>query len=120
MMDPFPEEHELLWLFACEPELTDADLPWCYNSLRFKRTIGNDVIECEIVPALEELDLRWRQRGVEVMHLDLCRVSGLQVRVERGHDTLIATFPEKTHLYPLEVRLTPSVFVSWGVDPSPL
>jgi hypothetical protein len=115
-MKPFPEEHELIWLFESEPKLTDKDVIWYYNDLTFTIERGSDYVECVISPAYGEIKLRWSRDGVELVHLDVKSVASLEVIKATDADLLKATFKEGNRLRPLLIRLKPSVWISWGVD----
>ena len=115
-MKPFPEEHELIWLFESEPKLADKNVIWYYNDLTFSIERGNDYVECKISPAYEELKFRWSRDGRELVHLDLKMVSGLEVIKAKDADLLKATFRHGSGLQPLLIKLKPNVWVSWGTD----
>lgn len=115
-MKPFPEEHELIWLFESEPTLADEGVIWYYNYLTFTTERGNDYVECSISPAYEELKFRWSRNGIELVNLDLKTVSGLEVIKAEDADLLKATFMQGSGLQPLLIKLKPNVWVSWGTD----
>ena len=115
-MKPFPEEHELIWLFESEPRLTDKDVIWYYNELTFTTERGNECVECAISPAYSELKFRWSRVGVELVSLEVKRVSGLEVIKAKDADLLKATFGEGSGLQPLLIKLKPNVWISWGTD----
>jgi hypothetical protein len=118
-MKPFPDQHDLIALFESEPVLTDAGVPWCYNSLLFTRTIGDESVECIIEPGYGDLRFRWLQRGVEVVDLDVHAVSGLRVESENGREALVAEFGERSGSLPLRIQLAPRIHVSWGTSNGP-
>jgi hypothetical protein len=115
-MKPFPEEHELLWLFESEPKLADADVSWYYNDLTFTLRRDNDYVECRISPAYEELKFYWSRDGMELVRLELRLVSGLEVIKAKDADLLKATFRKGSGIQPLLVKLKPHIWVSWGTD----
>jgi hypothetical protein len=113
-MKPFPEEHELTWLFESQPRLTDKDVIWFYNELAFTTQRGSDYVECVISPAYGELKFRWSRDGVELVNLDVKSVAGLEVIKAKGADLLKAVFKEGSGLRPLLIKLKPNVWISWG------
>src|SRR4051812_36755324 len=106
-MKPFPEEHELIWLFESEPKLADEAAAWYYNDLTFIIERGTDCVECRISPAYEELKFRWSRDGIELVSLDLKFVSGLEVIKAQDADLLKATFRRGSGLQPLLIKLKP-------------
>jgi hypothetical protein len=116
-MNPFPDEHELLWLFESEPELLDPeeDISWYYNTLTFRTTRGSDTITCTILPSHTDLEIWWERDGEEIVHLPVSRVAELFVRKEQDREYLEARFPEDMGLHPLRLTLKPFIRISWGV-----
>ena len=39
-MERFPEEHELISFFECEPNVLDPGIPWVYNHLEFRSAVA--------------------------------------------------------------------------------
>ena len=117
-MKPFPEEHDLIALFECEPVLADKDVPWSYNHLTFKTTRGLDQIVCEIEPGYHTLKFEWKQNAQSLVTLDLNWVAGLTAELTGQAEALIATFRDE-HLKPLRIQLKPNVSVSWGTTVEP-
>ena len=117
-MNPFPEEHDLLALFECEPTLADAKVPWCYNHLTFKTRRGSDDLTFEIEPGYETLKVRWSRHDVPLVSLDLNWVSGLEAELKPESEALVAHFRDR-HILPLRVQLKPTISVSWSTDVQP-
>ena len=114
-MDPFPDEWELLALFECEPTITDRDVPWFYNCLKFETKRGADEIRCEIEPGYGILKLHWWQRGKEKLTLELYWVAGLRIVTGGGRDYLIANFRDR-YLNDLEFQLKPESRLRWATS----
>ena len=51
------EEWQLLSLFAVEPTLSDADVPWCYNHAVYEVRQGPLVLRCAIDPAYRDVQI---------------------------------------------------------------
>jgi hypothetical protein len=113
MMNPFPDDWQLIGLFESEPALLDPGLPWVYNRLTFQTQRGCDRIVSEIEPASEILTIRWWHQGELRLNLDLRWVSSLTVCLE-GKDALIANFRGGVCLDPLELQLRPRLLLSWS------
>ena len=116
MMAPFPQDWELIGLFACEPALLDPGLPWAYNHLTFATENGSDRIVCEIEPGYEILKFRWWRGGVLCVDLDCNWVRSLRVDSSSPeHEGLTAEFRYGGEFVrPLHIQLRPHVLVSWG------
>jgi hypothetical protein len=115
-MSPFPQEHELIGLFESEPRLADAKVPWAYNHLWFSRTIGDNLIECEIEPGYETVKLRWTRNGAEIINLGLHWVAGIRVETRPGMEALVVEFRNINNLLPLRLQLRPTIHVAWGTS----
>ena len=79
LMDPFPEQFELISIFESEPVLTDPGLPWAHNRLTFTTERDRDHIQCVIEPGYGVLVLRWSREGHTLVDLTVDRVKGLRV-----------------------------------------
>jgi hypothetical protein len=112
-MKPFPEEHELIWLFESTPKLADEDAPWFYNDLTFTVSRGQDFVQCRISPAYEELRFLWSRDGIELVNLELHWVNGLEVIKAKDAEFLKAYFREVSGMDPLLIRLKPNVWIYW-------
>jgi hypothetical protein len=112
-MQPFPAEHELIWLFESEPAVKLADVPWAYNELTFVTVRGPDTIRCVIEPGYQSLDLSWERDGLELVALALRRVRGIEVDRADGGEALVVTFAEPGPA-PLRLTLKPRVHLTWG------
>lgn len=117
-MDPFPEPYELIGLFECDPVLTDAEIPWAYNSLRFDTVRGTDHVVCEIQPGYEVVRLEWTRDRVEIVRLELNSVQGLIVETVGGREALIGCFRDPT-IEPFHLQLRPNVHLRWGTAVQP-
>ena len=118
MIDPFPEPHELISLFESEPTLVDPDhgYGWAYNSVIFTTVKSDDRLRCEIWGSGGHIQLDWERAGDKLVTLDIWGVTGLRVEVERGSETLVAQFDEKSIVDDLRVRISPSIAVWWGTS----
>jgi len=117
-MEPFPEEHDLIALFECEPILTDKGVPWSYNHLTFTTARGDDRIVCGIEPGYHTLKFEWSKGGERLVSLDLNCVAGIRTENQGGTEALVVAFRDK-NLTPLRIQLKPCVSVSWGTNIEP-
>ena len=113
-MEPLPRDSELISLFECEPVLTDPDVPWVYNRLRFSLARSNGTLDCDIEPANRTLEVAWTQDGESRLHLVLRRVRGLEIRPGPEREYLLATFLDD-NLEPLQLQTKPTIAVHWSV-----
>ena len=118
-MTPFPEKHDLLAFFECEPIIKYDDSPWFYNHLTYTINRGEDRIVCEIEPGDEILKFQWFKNDDRIVCLDLNWVSGLKIETKKESEAMIATFRDK-NLVPLRIQLRPNVSISWGINPEPI
>src|SRR5687768_4409438 len=109
-MQPFPEPHELIGLFECEPEESDPGLERKYSLLRFVRTRDGERMECSIHEADREVAFRWSVEGIDRIVLDLHDVVGLSVYREKEREGLALTLGT-SRFHPIRIDLAPSVRV---------
>lgn len=108
LIDPFPEDWELIGFFECEPQVALLDIPWPYNRLTFVSRRGDDHIVCEIEPGT--VTFRWWHRGIEHISLQLTLVQGLSVDLAPEHDILTIFFQSgSSFTHPLRVQLRPFI-----------
>ena len=113
VVDPFPEEWELLSLFECEPKLEEGDIPWAYDRLTFDSTRGSNRILCLIEPIYERLDFTWWHNQTKHLELKLRWVQGITISSGGGIDCMVATFRD-SFLEPLRLQLKPTIECEWG------
>ena len=116
-MNPFPEEHELIWLFECEPEVTDKGIPWAYNHLTFTTMREDCEVKCEIEPGYETVKLTWTRNNEEQVDLDFHWVKGLEVVKKNATEALVVYFRDDSPLKPVIIQLKPHVNVSVRTKP---
>jgi hypothetical protein len=118
MMNPFPEDWQLIGLFESEPELMyPSAQPWAYNMLRFEFHRDLDRLQCILQPGDERIEIHWWQADRLRLHLDLAGVNGLVVEITAARDALLASFREGVgFVLPLELQLRPYVSIAWGLD----
>jgi hypothetical protein len=112
-MDPFPEEFELIGFFEAEPEISDRDVPWFYNRLKFQTTRGEDNIVCAIEPGYGEMDLIWRKSGIEIAIFALRDVSALFITSSGSGEFMTAMFRYEDTL-DFIFHLKPDIKMHWG------
>jgi hypothetical protein len=115
MMDPFPNEWELLSLFEVEPkvayDIVYAPL-WPPAFLEFDTTRGDDRIVCQIAPHYEsKISLKWWQGGHEHVSLVVTSIRGLIIETLHGFDYFVASIDS---LERFELHLKPYICVRWG------
>lgn len=115
MMEPFPEEWELLSFFEAEPKIMDRGVPWYYNQLVFETTRGDDHIRCVIEPGYEILKIVWWRGKQEAVSIDLHSVQSLRIITGQGRDCLIANF-RSSEILPMEFQLKPTICLRWGIS----
>jgi hypothetical protein len=115
MMEPFPDEWELLSLFESEPTIAEHGVPWTYNTLTFETERGADFVRCVIQPGYETLTVSWWHKGNEKLALDLNWVTGLRVVTGVGVDYLVAKFRDQ-YVCDLEFHLKPVIKLRWATS----
>lgn len=116
MMDPFPDEHELIGFFGVEPTLTDPDLPWIYNDVTFEVEVEDRPFKATVNGGYGELDIRWGASGKAAVSLTLREVQGLRVAREHGSEWLVADFRETAALSPLRLQIAPTFRMLWTAE----
>lgn len=118
MMEPFPDEHELIGFFEVEPTLTDPDLPWLYNDVAFVLEVEGKPFSATINGGYGDLDIRWGPAGEAALSLALREVQGLRVVRESGREWLVADFRKDAATAPLRLQIRPALRLIWAVGTS--
>lgn len=120
MTREFPPDYELLAFFEAEPTVLDAGVPWIYNTLDFTTTRGGIEVQCRFVLSYGNLTTRVLVGGVELAKFELCNVETIRLVMDKGRETLVATFPPSHRLDNFALQLKPRVWTAWGnVDQLP-
>ena len=113
-MDPFPEEHELIWLFEAEPTLADPDVVWFYNWVRFVTERGRDNVSFEVEPSGKLVRFSWSRDGAELTSAEIYGVHGLAVLKEKAGEGLAMQLDQNDSVV---LWLKPSVRLEWHLEP---
>ncbi|MDR3529431.1 MAG: hypothetical protein P4L90_02570 [Rhodopila sp.] len=114
MIREFPPDYELLAFFEAEPTVLDAGVPWIYNTLDFTTTRGGIEVQCRFVLSYGNLTTRLLVGGVELAKFELCNVETFRLVMDKGRETLVATFPPSLRLDNFALQLKPRVWTAWG------
>jgi len=114
-MERFPEPHDLISFFECEPTLLDQRVPWAYNHLEFRTTRGPDEFLAVIEPGYKIFKLTWRRDGEELVSISLEHVSTLDLEMGSGRELLVVGFRPSVGVAELRFQLKPSPHIEWAV-----
>jgi hypothetical protein len=114
-MERFPEQHDLISFFECEPKVLDPGISWAYNHLEFHTVRGGDDFLAIIEPGGETFRLRWRRDGRELVRLDLERVCRLDLELTPNREILTAGFRRSVGVFAMKFQLKPEPHIEWGV-----
>lgn len=117
-MDPFPQEHELIAFFECEPTLLNNNGCWFYDRLTFDSVRGQDRIVCMIEPASEILHFKWTQDDIERINLALNWVNGIQLKTGGGVEQLQLSF-RSCDLDSITIQLKPFIAMELSTPADP-
>jgi hypothetical protein len=112
-MIELPPEHELISLFESEPELTDPDYPWLYNTLTFALERNQDQLSVVIEPGIERVRLTWSRAKEELLDIVVEGVARIAAETADDRETLLLTFLEDLPIGELRVRLKPTIHFFW-------
>lgn len=119
MIDPFPDEWELVSFFEGEPGDSETDIPVAFRDRTYKTSLSDaEWITCGINRADESVLLEWHRDGTTALSLELHWVTELLFRTEKGQETLVFRFKDP-NLEQLSIRVRPRVSVSWGIKMYP-
>jgi hypothetical protein len=111
-----PEEHELLWLFEAEPELSDPSYGWVYNRLTFKTTRQDDELTCVIDAGYGIVEIDWNRSGKGVLDLVLDNVDKVRVHKDEREESMLVSFEPFMVCPRLRLQLKPFVYLSWPAE----
>jgi len=114
MIQDFPPDHELLAFFEAEPTLLDPQVPWIYNTLDFSTTRDGIEVRCRFVPSYGNLMTRLLVADTELAKFELCGAEAFRLLADKGHETLVITFPQSLRIDRFALQLKPRVWAAWG------
>ncbi|MFS1515896.1 hypothetical protein V1503_05145 [Bacillus sp. SCS-151] len=116
-MDLFPDNHDLIDIFECEPVLLDEndDIPWFYNKLRFVLKRHDNILEFEISPSISQINLRWKNNNQLLISLTLEDVKGLLIEKKGGYELFRVIFEERV-VNDLIITTKPHITLEWGTN----
>ncbi|MDU0203985.1 hypothetical protein ACYEXS_35290 [Paenibacillus sp. MAH-36] len=115
-MEIFPDKHELIGLFECEPQFLDEiDIPEYYNQWRFILKRRTDVLEIEIEPSNCFIHIRWHQENNVLVELTLEKVYGIEIKKQGASEFAQLLFRDK-NLKILTLRTKPYISICWGTE----
>ena len=113
-MNPFPEEHDLIWLFEAEPTTTDAGIGWYYNHVSFVTERGSDKVAVDIWPSYGEVAIKWERDGDVLTSAEVHGVEGMSVLRETTGEGLRLDLEESDTV---TLWLKPTVHLRWSIQP---
>lgn len=119
MIEPFPEEWELVSFFEAESDDAEPDVPVPYRDLSYKSTLSDtEWVTCVINRADESVLIEWYRDERLALCLQLHWVTELHIEREKGHETLLLRFKD-SNLEALRLRLRPNSSLGWGIKMYP-
>ncbi|NQX65654.1 hypothetical protein HQN90_05885 [Paenibacillus alba] len=114
-MEIFPEEHELINIFECEPQVTleELDVPDYYKQWRFILKRETDVLEFDIEPSISYVYMRWHQENKVILELALEEVYGIEIKKQGNSEFILLLFQDE-RFKTLTLRTKPYISVVWG------
>ncbi|GGE44885.1 hypothetical protein GCM10007421_18820 [Halopseudomonas oceani] len=112
----YPEEYEFVGFFECEPQMTDSDVPWCYNTAAYTTVRNGLRVECTISPGYGDMDLLVLNGEEQLVRLSVNHIQKIEFEATAESEKMIVEFNEGTILHPLILQLKPTVNVSWGTE----
>jgi hypothetical protein len=113
-MERFPEEHELISFFECEPKVLDPGIPWAYNHLEFRSVRGPDEFFAAIEPGGESVRFWWRRDEKELVNLSLEQVAGIVLEMSPECEVMVLRFRRSVGALDLRIQLKPAPHLEWG------
>ncbi|OKP96205.1 hypothetical protein [Paenibacillus sp. P46E] len=111
-----PELYELEYLFECEAELSDDDVPWQYTSISFQIVRNHIKAVFEFEEASRSGQLRIYLNTEEINNYCLENISTIQIKREDNYECLILEFDEENFVLPMALQTKPSIKTSWGTS----
>ncbi|HMF42760.1 MAG TPA: hypothetical protein VKQ32_18945 [Polyangia bacterium] len=115
-MEHFPEQHELISFFECEPAVLDAGVPWAHNHLEFRTRRGADEFLATIEPGYETFRFQWRRNQRELIRFALERVCRLDLQMSAAREVLIVGFRPSVGVSEMRIQLKPEPHIEWAVS----
>ncbi|MET1171164.1 hypothetical protein [Paenibacillus amylolyticus] len=109
IMNPFPEDHELVSLFESEPRVLDNEVPWYYNTLFFSLVRNNDHIECKIEPAYSTMSFRLMIENRLIYDLHFENIEGMEIEKCKDKEYLKIIFNDEDTVKTLLLETKPNI-----------
>ncbi|MGY3312886.1 hypothetical protein ACV242_001382 [Peribacillus simplex] len=112
-MAAFPEEHDFLSLFECEPMLLDTtskDLPFYYNKATYRFSNGEEDFIVTLSPSYGEVKIQVTHRTSNrlLSLLDLKRVDKFEIKSDKkDHSVVLLTVVNEDYQQMIEIDFKP-------------
>ncbi len=113
MIDPFPEEDELLRFFGTEPVVSEPQHGWTYSDVTFTLDDGDAEFVFTVNRAYEQVEVHWSHSGGGRLLLRFHEVAWLKIDSPLAGRTLIA-HSAAPNVADLLLTVEPRVQVTWG------
>jgi hypothetical protein len=110
----FPADHELLAFFEAEPKILDPNVAWFYNTLDFEVKREGILVQCRLIPAYGDIDVRLHVGGTELARLNLRSFEALRIYMTTEEEILVATFDREHAEETFSLMLKPRMWVGLG------
>ncbi|MCM3127555.1 hypothetical protein M3625_07325 [Paenibacillus sp. MER 78] len=114
IMEPFPQEHELMELFESEPTKLDEEVPFFYNNNTYKLCRPNGELYFEIEPSHRWSRVVWKQGTASLVDLTLENIKGIDIEKRSGMEFMNFYFDEEQGVRTLLLKTKPAISVIWG------
>jgi hypothetical protein len=104
-------ELELLACFAVEPQLLDADVPWCYNDAAYTVNLDGLSVSFAVQPSYRDVRLIARRGEERLFEFNAMGVRDVRVIDERGVNAVEVVMDERSWL---RLQLRPTFEITQG------
>jgi len=116
VIDPFPEEYELLAFFGTEPVVSELEAGWAYSDVTFTLGEGDEEFVFTVNRAYEHVTLRWSDsHGNRRLLLRFSGVASLEIDHPAARKTLIVRSAAED-VADMLLTVQPHVQVTWGTE----
>jgi hypothetical protein len=125
MIDPFPEEHELISFFETIPTYSEIGrsrwtrIPKAYTDAVLTSTRGSSVVTFTVEPASYFVRIEISSDSGTNVNLDLHWAKAMTIEEHPRLGNTLVLKVSQPNLQDLRLRLTPGPSVGWGTERNP-
>lgn len=110
ILNPFPEDYELIALFESEPIVLDNEIPWYYNYLLFKLIRDGIILGLSMEPACNRINIRMsNERQGTLIEIGYESIRGIEIYKDSFTEGLLILLDDDDPNVTLRLETKPNI-----------